>query len=162
MTTLLLRPALRPLTATAFLSSTFLLAYALSPPQSRLLLCDTSPSPISPKDWSISQYQRDAQVPVVSRSGGLNARAVRQVSVGSIAGLATGLAISLFSKPLAVLLGLLVAGVQFVESRGIHIIPYQRLERWFKGIDVRTAVQDNVALKLSFGVTAALAGFGSF
>lgn len=45
------------------------------------------------------------------------------------------------------------------EYYGIHLVPYNRLQRYVKGIDLRSAVQDNVALKLSFGATFALAGF---
>ena len=47
---------------------------------------DTSPSSVSPKDWSFRQYQTDAQTPIVENSGRLNARAVRQLSFGSIIG----------------------------------------------------------------------------
>lgn len=51
---------------------------------------DSSPPALSPKDWSFSQYERDAHVPVVTqrRGGGtgLNARAVRQFSAGSVTG----------------------------------------------------------------------------
>jgi hypothetical protein len=53
------------------------------------LRLDSSSNPISstsPKDWSFSQYQADAQTPVVTRRGGLNAKAVRQMTLGSILG----------------------------------------------------------------------------
>lgn len=66
----------------------------------------------SPKDWSFSQYQHDASTPVVKRDGGLNPRAIKQISQGSILGVLGGLAVSMFSKSLAVLLGLLICGVQ--------------------------------------------------
>lgn len=55
--------------------------------QSHLLRLDSSPVATSPKDWSVSQYQHDAQTPVVKSNGGLNARAVRQMSLGSILGM---------------------------------------------------------------------------
>ena len=74
-------------------------------------------------------------------------------------GVIAGLAVSVFSKSLTLLLGLLIVGVQTAEYHGIHLIPYNRLQSYFKGIDLRSAVQDNVALKLSFGATFALAGF---
>lgn len=77
-------------------------------------------------------------------------------------GLVAGLGISLFSKPLAVLLGLLVIGVQTAESYGVHLVPYGRLQRYFTNIDLRSAVQDNVAFKLSFGAMFALSGFAEF
>jgi len=77
----------------------------------------------------------------------------------SFLGVICGLAVSVFSKTLTLLLGLLVVGLQTAEYHGIHLIPYNRMQSYFKGIDLRSAVQDNVALKLSFGATFALAGF---
>ncbi|KAK5008414.1 hypothetical protein LTR28_004009 [Elasticomyces elasticus] len=146
-------------------------------------------NPTSPREWSFSQYQNEARAPVV-KNGRLNPSAVRQVSIGSIAGLLGGLAVSTFSKPLALLIGLLIFGVQVshssfnlhpqdshftpamqrlltvvrqaLESRGISIIPYQGFQRYVKSIDLRSAVQDNVAFKLSFGATFALAAFAEF
>ncbi|KAL1608641.1 hypothetical protein SLS59_001831 [Nothophoma quercina] len=50
----------------------------------------------------------------------------------------------------------------FVESRGIHVVPYSYLQRRFKSTNVRSLVQDNVAFKLSFGLTFALAAFAEF
>jgi hypothetical protein len=50
------------------------------------LRLDTSPVSTSPKDWSFSQYQNEARTPIIERSGGLNARAVRQMSAGSVVG----------------------------------------------------------------------------
>ena len=70
--------------------------------------------------------------------------------------------IAFFSKPLALLIGLLVLGAQALESRGIRIIPYDRIQSTFKSVNVRGALQNNIAFKLSFGVTCALASFGSF
>lgn len=52
--------------------------------------------------------------------------------------------------------------MQFIESRGIHVIPYSYLQRRFKSTNVRSLVQDNVAFKLSFGLTFALAAFAEF
>lgn len=49
-----------------------------------------------------------------------------------------------------------------MESRGIHIIPYNRLQQYFTAVDLRSAVMDNVAFKLSFGATFALAAFAQF
>ncbi|KAL1615565.1 hypothetical protein SLS56_011772 [Neofusicoccum ribis] len=77
-------------------------------------------------------------------------------------GLIGGLAVSTFSKPLALLVGLIILGTQFLESRGIHIVPYNRIQKYFKGIDVRSALQDNVAFKLSLGTTFTLAAFAEF
>lgn len=145
------------------------------------LRLDSSPSAVSPKDWSFSQYQSDAQTPILTSGGRLNARAVRQMSAGSIfgihfpppiarytstpadrggiAGLVAGLGISVFSKPLALLLGLLIVGVQTAESYGIHLVPYGYLQKYVKGINMRSAVQDNAAFKLSFGLMFALSAF---
>jgi hypothetical protein len=51
---------------------------------------------------------------------------------------------------------------QWASSYGIHIIPYNRLQRYVTSIDLRSAVQDNVAFKISFGTTFALAAFMHF
>lgn len=142
---------------------------------------DSSPSSVSPKDWSFSQYQSEARTPIVNKQGGLNARAVRQLSAGSIigisnpplkphhstltdtcsstTGLGAGLLLSTFSKPLVLLIGLLVAGVQTAESYGIHLVPYKTLQGYVKSVDLRGAVQDNVAFKISFGLMFALSAF---
>ena len=87
---LLFRPTLPFLTATSFLSSTFLLTHALAPPQSRHLLLDSVSSPFSRSDSLLSQYQQNAQTPVVHQRDGqniLNPRAVRQISTGSVVGI---------------------------------------------------------------------------
>jgi len=60
---------------------------------------------------STAQYERSAQTPV-TKNGRLNAKAVRQISAGSIVGLLGGLAVATFSKSLAVVIGLLVFGLQ--------------------------------------------------
>ena len=73
-----------------------------------------------------------------------------------------GLSISVFSKPLVVLIGLLIAGVQTAESYGLHLIPYRQMQGYVKGIDLRSAVQDNVAFKVSFGLMFALSAFAEF
>ena len=81
----------------------------------------------------------------------------------SAPGLLSGLTISLFSKPLALLLGLAFMGLHTAEKQlGISIIPYNSLQKYVKGVDLRSVVQDNAALKVSFGVMFALSGFASF
>ena len=95
-------------------------------------------------------------------------------------GVLGGVAVSTFSKTLAMLFGLLVFGVQvcggaqqkngwamlmfaqYLASQGYNIIPTTRLQRYVKGIDLRSAIEDNVAFKLSFGATFALASMASF
>jgi len=98
-----------------------LLLSPLSPlMQRRVLHLDSSPVSASPKDWSFSQYERDAKVPIVKKRGGLNPKAVKQLSTGSILGLMGGLAVSTFSKSLALLIGLMIFGVQvcYTEHEG--------------------------------------------
>jgi hypothetical protein len=49
---------------------------------------------------------RGGKTPIITESGAANPRAIRQVSMGSILGVFCGLGISVFSKPLAILIGL--------------------------------------------------------
>lgn len=51
---------------------------------------------------------------------------------------------------------------QYLASKGYNVIPTTKLQRYVKGIDLRSAVEDNVAFKLSFGLTFALASLASF
>ncbi|KAF2811138.1 uncharacterized protein BDZ99DRAFT_462413 [Mytilinidion resinicola] len=158
MASFLLRPTfLAGLGATSVIVAPMLLR-----PQQQLFRpyrMDASPTPLA--DTFRNFPARDSQTPVVQK-GSFNPQALKQVSAGSIFGLLGGLAISVFSKPLALIIGLLVFGVQFIESRGIHIIPYERIQRNFKTTNVRSLIQDNVAFKLSFGATFALAAFAKF
>lgn len=139
-------------------ATTGLLAHnllALRRPSSYILRCDTPSA-------AFASYQRDAKTPVV-KQGRMNPQVFRQISTGSITGLIGGLAVSVFSKPLALLIGLLVVGVQVVESKlGMQVVPYQRLQRVFGNVDVKSALRDNIALKVSFGITFALAAFAEF
>lgn len=94
-------------------------------------------------------------------------------------GLVGGLAVGSFSKTLASLFGMIVVGlqvsflsedaemgadweIQFLASRGFNILPTARIQKYVKGIDLRSAVEDNVAFKLSFGLTFALASLAEF
>jgi len=159
MASLLLRPLLRPQTLGLGLG----LGLSLVTLQHRQAIrLDTAAS--NPPIFSSSSYSRTAKTPVLDRRspGGLNPKAVRQVSSGSIIGLCAGLAVSTFSTSLAIILGLLIVGTQWASSYGINIIPTARLQRYFKNVDVRSAVQDNVAFKISFGMTFALAAFMKF
>ncbi|KAJ8111583.1 hypothetical protein OPT61_g5856 [Boeremia exigua] len=156
-----LLPGLRrgALLATPLILSTPLLVYNLRHTQP--IRCDSA-DPLAKLGDLRNTYARDAQTPVITQSGAPNPRAVRQISMGSILGVIGGLGISVFSKPLAILLGLGIFALQFIESRGIHVIPYSYLQRRFKSTNVRSLVQDNVAFKLSFGLTFALAAFAEF
>jgi len=116
---------------------------------------DTSPILLS------DSYRRNAQTPIAQNSR-LNPAAVKQISSGSILGLCSGLLVSTFSRSLALLIGLLVVGVQWAASYGINVLPSNKLQRYVTSIDLRSAMQDNVALKLSFGMTFAMAAFMHF
>lgn len=88
MAFLLHRPLFSCATAALGLSGA---AYGLLSHQRQTpLRLDSSPNrpiaPTDPKDWSFSQYQRDAKTPVINNRGGLNAQAVRQLTIGSILG----------------------------------------------------------------------------
>ncbi|KAK7520919.1 uncharacterized protein IWZ02DRAFT_452233 [Phyllosticta citriasiana] len=150
---------LRPFALGAcFVSAPILLLRPWQHQQSLLrpLRCDSPPSiPV------LNEHTREARTPVW-KDGRVNPAVWKQISSGSILGLLSGVAVGIFSKPLALLIGLLVFGVQFIESRGIHIVPYERMQRYAKNVDVRSAIRDNVAFKLSFGASFALAGFAEF
>jgi hypothetical protein len=116
--------ASRPLGIGLGLGAAFTSYSLLRPRRNLYALCDSSAA--------FNSYTNNAKVPVVTRRGGLNPNAVRQISSGSIAGKSTslsfirvkkrntnnitgvlgGMAISLFSKPLTLLIGLLIVGVQ--------------------------------------------------
>ncbi len=116
MTTLLLRPILRPQVLGVGLGLSLATYHTIyqRPLRMDMLSADTS--------------RRNAQTPAV-RNGQLTPGAVRQISSGSIigvssslalpdkianaeAGLCAGLAVSTFSKPLTLILGLLIVGIQ--------------------------------------------------
>jgi hypothetical protein len=68
--------------------------------------------------------------------------------------------LNLLTFTLLLQLLILIIKTQFAESQlGISLIPYGRLQRYFTSIDLRSAMQDNVAFKLAFGATFALTGF---
>ncbi|PMD64756.1 uncharacterized protein K444DRAFT_554028, partial [Hyaloscypha bicolor E] len=155
MASFLLRPLFRPQALGLGLGLSMVTYHALHQRPMRL---DSSSVSGSSGVFSADTYGRNAKTPVV-QGGHLNPRAVTQISSGSIVGLCAGLLVSTFSRSLALILGLLVVGVQWASSYGIHIIPYNRLQKYVTSIDLRSAVQDNVAFKISFGTTFALAAF---
>jgi hypothetical protein len=95
-------------------------------------------------------------------------------------GILGGIAVSTFSKPLAFLIGLMVLCVQacsldshwssgaathlqqYLHSKGFGVIPTARLQRYVTSIDLRSAIENDVAFKLSFGLTFMLAAFAEF
>ena len=56
----------------------------------------------------------------------------------------------------------LISGLQYAARSGYNIIPVERMQRYVKGVNLRSAIFDNAAFKLSFGLTFALAAFGEF
>jgi hypothetical protein len=78
----------------------------------RPLLCD-GPDPLTKITSDLkNRYASEAQTPVIKQSGAANPRAVRQISMGSIFGVLAGLGVSVFSKPLAILIGLGIVCLQ--------------------------------------------------
>ncbi|RMZ88604.1 hypothetical protein DV736_g4160, partial [Chaetothyriales sp. CBS 134916] len=98
---------------------------------------------VSPIDEVSSEYlySKAAKTPL-TQDGTLNPAAVKQISFGSLLGLG--------------------AGLLYMERKGYHLIPVDKLQRYVKGIDVRSAIYDNVAFKISFGLMFALTAFGEF
>ncbi|MCJ1275609.1 hypothetical protein MMC21_003412 [Puttea exsequens] len=130
--------------------------------QRRALLCEgPGATPLTTLSERFKTHERDTRVPIV-KDGRLNPQAYGQVSAGSICGLLGGMAVSTFSKTLALLFGMLVLGVQFLAQRGYNIIPTSKIQKYVKGIDLRSAIEDNAAFKLSFGTTFMLAAFAGF
>jgi len=85
---------------------------------------------------------------------------IKQISSGTMLGVGTGLAVGMFSKTLVMLAILIAAGVAALEYVGIHAVPYTKVQRYLKALDIRSALQDKLLFKVSFGVSFALAGFG--
>ncbi|KAH0289066.1 hypothetical protein M436DRAFT_74829 [Aureobasidium namibiae CBS 147.97] len=143
--------ASRPLGVGLGLGAAFTSYSLLRPRRNLLALCDSSAV-------FNNSYSNKAKTPVVNRKGGLSPNAGDDANANT--GVLGGLAISLFSKPLTLLIGLLIIGVQFAESQlGVSLLPYNRLQRYFTSINLRSAMQENVAFKLAFGATFALTGF---
>jgi len=156
-----LRTAIRP-ASTPFLSRTrpFLVAFGLSLPflQPRpLTRLDTSPN--FSTGYSHSQ---DAKTPLTKDGKALNPAAVKQISLGSILGLGAGLLLSAFSRSLTLVIGLGIVVWQYAARKGYNFIPVDRIQRYVQGVDLRSAINDNVAFKISFGLMFALSAFGEF
>ncbi|PWW72066.1 hypothetical protein C7212DRAFT_286962 [Tuber magnatum] len=83
----------------------------------------------------------------------------RQVASGSFIGLAVGLAVCRFSKSIALIFGSLLLLVEFLAMKGFHVVPYKRLSRWTKDIDLKDFVTRNMAFKVSFGAAFALSSY---
>lgn len=111
-----LLPGLRrgALLATPLILSTPLLVHNFR--HSQAIRCDSA-DPLAKLGDLRNTYAHDAQTPVITQSGAANPRAVRQISIGSILGVIGGLGISVFSKPLAILLGLGIVALQVSLAR---------------------------------------------
>ncbi|KAI9890240.1 MAG: hypothetical protein M1814_004402 [Vezdaea aestivalis] len=146
---LLLRP--RPFALGVGLSTVALSqSYALRS-RSLYVQCDTT----SNSNWGAS---RDSKAPSL-KGQGLNPSRVRQMSTGSILGLVAGIAVGTFSKTIAFFIGIGVIGVQWAASYGVNLIPYNKIQRYIKGVNLRSLMQENAAFKVAFGSTFALAAF---
>lgn len=55
-----------------------------------------------------------------------------------------------------------ICQTQVAARYGINVVPYKKIEKYFTSVDLRSAVQDNMAFKISFGTTFAMAAFMSF
>ncbi len=55
-----------------------------------------------------------------------------------------------------------VDDIQYAARKGFNFIPVERIQRHVKGVNLRSAINDNVAFKISFGLMFALAAFGEF
>ncbi|TGO61693.1 hypothetical protein BCON_0025g00200 [Botryotinia convoluta] len=100
--------------------------------------------------------------PIIKKGGSLDSKTVSQVSSGSIVGLGAGLAVSTFSRSLALIIGLMVVAIQWASSHGLDIVPTDRIQRYIKHVNLRSLVEENVAFKVSFGTTFAMAAFMRF
>jgi hypothetical protein len=79
--------------------------------------CD-GPDPLTKITNDLTRnYTSEAKTPVILESGAGNPKAIRQVSMGSILGVFCGLGISVFSKPLAILIGLGIFVLQVSHIR---------------------------------------------
>lgn len=92
--------------------------------------CD-GPDPITKITSDLkNNYASEARTPAITQSGAVNPRAIRQISMGSILGVIGGLGISVFSKPLAILIGLGIFALQvssLSQSLRLYSIVYGEL-----------------------------------
>ena len=104
------RPLFNPFSLSLGLGTALLASQSIF--RSRLAYCEAAgATPLTTASESLKSYSRDAKVPIF-RDGRPNPAAYRQLSAGSIMGLVGGVAVSMFSKTLALLFGLAIFGVQ--------------------------------------------------
>ncbi|KAJ9503436.1 hypothetical protein LTR99_002196 [Exophiala xenobiotica] len=125
---------------------------------------DTSPSSPQAAEFSTTPYthSRDARTPLTKDGRSLNPAAVKQISLGAILGLGAGVLLSAFSRMLTLIIGLGIVIWQYAARKGYNFIPVDRMQRHMKNINLRSAINDNVAFKISFGLMFALTAFGEF
>lgn len=161
----ILLPRVTPLAFTTLGLGLATSTYLFRTHRQRPLLCE----PSSPLDTLTQNYlptssssssspSRTTTKPTKSSRADL----IRQLSLGSVLGVAAGAAVSTFSRVLALLLGVGLVVVQYAASKGYNVIPVSRIQRYVKGINIRSAIEENPALKLSFGTTFALASMATF
>lgn len=124
-----------------------------------------SPPPaVQSAEFSSTPYShsRDAKTPLTKDGKALNPAAVRQISLGAILGLGAGVLLSAFSRSLTLLIGIGIVAWQYAARKGYNFIPVERLQKYVKNVNLRSAINDNVAFKISFGLMFALSAFGEF
>lgn len=82
--------------------------------------------------------------------------------MGSLMGLGLGVVVSAFSRMLVLLLGVGIVITQYAARQGYNILPVDRMQRYVRGINLRSALNDNAAFKISFGLMFALTALGEF
>jgi hypothetical protein len=105
------------------------------------ILCD-GPDPLTKITGDLTRnYASEAKTPIITESGAANPRAIRQVSMGSILGVFCGLGISVFSKPLAILIGLGIFVLQV--SKRSHVVERRNsVKLWFVLWSIRDSILD--------------------
>ncbi|EXJ83709.1 hypothetical protein A1O1_07333 [Capronia coronata CBS 617.96] len=119
-------------------------------------------APFSSSSSASYTHSRDAKTPLTKDGKTLNPAAVKQISLGAILGLGAGVLLSAFSRSLTLVLGLGIVVWQYAARKGYNFIPVDRLQRNVKNVNLRSAINDNVAFKISFGLMFALSAFGEF
>lgn len=141
------------------------LTYAVFP-KSNTIRLDSDPSaPFSTSSSSNGKKSYPSSSSGGGRSDGplgLDPQTVKQITTGSILGLVAGLAVSMFSRTLTILAGASIVFIQYLASKGIRIVPLEKLQKYVKSVNIAKLVQSNPALKVSFGLTFMLAAFGYF
>ncbi|KAF5879540.1 uncharacterized protein Bfra_006749 [Botrytis fragariae] len=108
-----------------------------------------------------SPLSKNGNAPIIKK-GAAWIRRLTPTNTKPTTGLGAGLAVSTFSRSLALIIGLMVVGIQWASSHGLDIVPTDRIQRYIKHVNLRSLVEENVAFKVSFGTTFAMAAFMRF